>query len=98
MVLYFRYIWLYSSLIKVSGDLEKIRVQNLCHVKGSSKVFLLRAYISIYKFDVICLSKTFLNSDTAFDDDSLKIKGYHIVRSDHTSNSRRGGVCMDYKQ
>ena len=62
-------------------------------------VFLLGAYISIHKFELICISETFLNSDTAFDDDSSKIEGYNIVRSDHpsNSNSRRGGVCIYYK-
>ena len=60
-------------------------------------VSLLRAYTSIHKFDVICISETFLNSDTAFDD-NLKIEGYNIVRSDHPCNSRRGGVCIYYNQ
>ena len=44
------------------------------------------------------MSETFLNSDITFDDDSLMIEGYNIVRSDHTSNSRRGGVFIYYKQ
>ena len=33
------------------------------------------------------MSETFLNSDTAFDDGTLKIEGYNIARSDHPSNS-----------
>ena len=82
--------------------LKRIRTQNLSRVKASQsvtstinsvsahnfgKVPLLRIYIAIHKFDIICISETFLNSDTAFDDDNLKIKGYNIVRSDHPSNS-----------
>ena len=43
-------------------------------------------------------SETFLNSDTAFDDDSLKIERNNIARSDHHFNSRRGGVCLYYNQ
>ena len=62
-----------------------------------SKVFLLRAYISIHKFDAICTSETFLNSDTAFVDDNLMIVGYENARSDSTSNSRWGGACIYYK-
>ena len=89
--------------------LKRIRVQKISRVKASqwnvnsvsvhnfSKVSLLRAYTSIHKFDVICISETFLNSDTAFDD-NLKIEGYNIVRSDHPCNSRRGGVCIYYNQ
>ena len=110
-VLYLRYIWLYSILVKLSGDVEgnlgpkpkPCQSFSICHwnvnsvsAHNFSKVSLLRAYISIHKFDVICISETFLNSDTAFDDDNLKIEGYNIVRSDHPSNSRRGGVCMYY--
>ena len=110
-VLYLRYIWLYSILVKLSGDTEEnpcpkpkpCQSFSICHwnvnsvsAHNFSKVSLLRAYISIHKFDVICISETFLNSDTAFDDDNLKIEGYNIVRSDHPSNSRRGGVCMYY--
>ena len=82
--------------------LKRIRVQNLSRVKASqchwnansvfvynfSKVSLLRAYISVHKFDVICISETFLNSDTAFDDNNLEIEGYNILRSDHPSSSR----------
>ena len=51
-----------------------------------SVVSLLRVYISIHKFDLVCISEFFLNSDTAFDDNNLKIEGYDIVRSDHPSN------------
>ena len=69
---------------------------NLFHSKSYRNFYLLRAYIYIHKFDIICISETFLNSDTAFDDDNLKIEGYNIVRSDHPSNSRRGSVCIYY--
>ena len=108
-VLYLRYIWLYSILVKLSGDVEEnpspkpspcqsfsIYHWNVNSVSAHNfrKVSLLRDYISIHKFDVICISETVVNSDTAFDDDNLKIEGYNIVKSDHPSNSRRGGVCI----
>ena len=112
-VLYLRYIWLYSILVKLSGDVEEnpglkpkpCQSFLICHwnvnnvsAHNFSKVYLIRAYISIHKFDVICISEPFLNSDTAFDDDSLKIEEYIIVRSDHPSSSRGGGVCIYYNQ
>ena len=112
MVLYIRHIWLYSILVILSGDIEEnpgskfksCQSFSICHWNVNSvpannfgKVFLLTAYISIHKFDVICTSETFLNSDTAFDDDNLMIEG-DIIRSDYPSNSRRGGVCIYYKQ
>ena len=61
------------------------------------KVSLLSPYISIHKFDIIYLSKTYLNSETSSDDDNLKIPGYDTVRDDHPSNTKRGGVCVYYK-
>ena len=61
------------------------------------KVSLLRAYISTHKFDVICISETYLDSDTSDDDDNLKIAGYNLTRADHPSNTKRSGVCNFYK-
>ena len=113
MVLYLRYIWLYSILVKLSDVDEEnpspkpkpCQSFSICHwnvnsvsAHNLSNVSLLRAYISIHKFDVICISKTFLNSDTAFDNNNLNIEGYDVVRSDHPSNSRRGGLCIYYNQ
>ena len=112
-VIYLWYIWLYSILVKLSGDVEEnpgpkpkpCQSFSCCHCNVNSVsahnfsiVSLLRAYISIHKFDVICMSETFLNSDTACDDDNSKIEGYNIVRSDHPSDSRRSGVRIYYNQ
>ena len=38
-----------------------------------------------------------LNSEIPFDDENLEIAGYNLVREDHPSNSKRGGVCVYYK-
>ena len=57
------------------------------------KVSLLRAYISTHKFDVICISEIYLDSDASDDDSNLKIAGYNLIRVDHPSNTKRGGVC-----
>ena len=62
-----------------------------------TKVSLLSAYSSVHKFDIICLSETYLNSETPSDDENLEIAGYNLVREDHPSNSKRGGVCVYYK-
>ena len=109
MVLYVRYIWLYRILVKLSGHVEEnpgpkpkpCQSFSICHwnvnsvsAHNFSKVSLLRAYIFIHKFGAICISDTFLDSDTAFDDDNLKIEGCKILRPDHPSDSRRGGVCI----
>ena len=31
------------------------------------------------------------------DDGNLETLGYNLIRSDHPSNSKRGGVCIYYK-
>ena len=51
----------------------------------------------LHKFDIICLSETYLYSTTPNDDDKLQIPGYTLIRSDHPSNTKRGGVCIYYK-
>ena len=54
---------------------------------------LLEAYNTINKFDVICLSESYLDSSTALDNDDLNIKGYNLYRADQPNNVKRSGVC-----
>ena len=61
-----------------------------------SKLTQLKAYISMYKHDFICLSETYLDSSTP--DRLLEIDGYILVRADHPNNIKRGGVCIYYKE
>ena len=61
------------------------------------KVFLFKAYIAIHKFDIICISETYLDSSPPFDDNNLEISGYTLVHSDHLSNNKKSGVCIYYK-
>ena len=65
---------------------------NCISVHDYSKLFLLKAYISVHKFDIICLSDTYLDSTVPLDDDSLVISRYNLIRSDYPSN-----VCLYYK-
>ena len=60
-----------------------------------AKLHLLRAYVSVHKFDIICLSETYL--DSSVDDKSLEISECYLIRSDHPSNNNRGGLCIYYK-
>ena len=46
---------------------------------------------------VICHSETYLNSETLPNDTRLELPGYNLLRSDHPSNNKRGGVCIYYK-
>ena len=51
-----------------------------------SKLFLLKAYISVHKFDIVCLSETYLDSSAPLDDENLVIPAYNLVRSDYPLN------------
>ena len=62
-----------------------------------SKIQSLVAYNCIHKFDIICLSESYLNSETLSSDSNLQIPGYNFARMDHPSNTKRGGVCLYYK-
>ena len=55
------------------------------------------AYNTIDKYDIICLSETYLESSTVLGDDGLKIPGYNLVRCDYSMNTKCGGVCVYYK-
>ena len=62
------------------------------------KLSMLEAYNAVYKYDVICLSETFLDSSHSNDDQSLNFQGYKMIRADHPNNTKHGGVCMYYKE
>ena len=61
-----------------------------------TKLTQLKAYNSIYKYDFICLSETYLDSSTP--DNLIEIEGYKLIRADHPDNIKRGGVCIYYKE
>ena len=89
------------------GDIEKnpgprkLKKKSLsvCHwnlnslpADNFSKLIQLKAYISMYKHDFICLSEAFL--DSSVPDSLLEVDGYNLVRPDHPSGNKRGGVCI----
>ena len=110
--IYLHHICLSLTIISLSGDIEEnpgpkrnsnqsfsICPWNLNSIIAHNylKVSLLRAYISVHNFDVVCISETYLDSTTALDDENLHIAGYNLLRADHASNSKRGGICVYYK-
>ena len=102
--------WLYSLLILLSADAElnpgpkRASTSNIsiCHWNLNSisahnytKLFLLKAYIAIHKFDIICLSETYLDSSTTSDDDDdLAISGYNLIRSDQLRSDQLKFVTL----
>ena len=79
------------NLSVFSWNLNSITVDNF------TKLSLISSYNAIYKYDMICLSETFLDSSFLPDDENLKLNGYDLIRSDHPNNVKRGGVCVFIK-
>ena len=73
-----------------------------CNLNGIAahdfvKLTLIEAFIkanSIDIIDIISLSETFLDSTISLNDERLYIKGYSMIRADHLSNTKRGGVSI----
>ena len=111
VALYIHHVWVYFITIKLSGDIEEnpgpqsepCNSLSICHWNLNSipahnfiKLSLLRAYISINKFDIICLSETYLDSSISSNDGNLEVPRYILVRADNSNNTKRGGVCIYY--
>ena len=60
-------------------------------------ISFLKGYISFQNFDAVCILETYLASTTALDNENLELAGYHLLRTDHASTSKRVGVCAYYK-
>ena len=96
--------WLYRVLLLLGGDIEidlgpkqsSINAFSICDW-NYAKIFLLKAYIAIQKFNIICIFEVYLDSNTSLDDNNIKISCYRLIRSDHPSNNKQGGICIYYK-
>ena len=53
-------------------------------------------HMGIHKFDILCISETHLDSSVLKDGNALSIEGYSIIRADHPSNTKRGGLYIYY--
>ena len=58
----------------------------------------MEAFITSNIFDLVCLSKTFLDSTITSDDVNIQINGYSLLRVDHPNNIKRGGVRTYFKE
>ena len=63
-----------------------------------SKITQLEEYNSLYKHDFICMSETYFDWSILEGDSSFQFDGYKVIRADHPSNTKRGGVCIYYKE
>ena len=87
---------------KRSGNCQPLKFcrRNLNSILSENcfKVSLLKSFNALHNYDFICLSETFLSPSVSSTLDSLNIDGYNLVRSDHPSGSKRGGVCCYFKE
>ena len=108
-ILFYLYI-IRANLLIICGDIEtnpgprKDQNLSICHWNLNSisahnfiKFSSLQAFNTIHNFDLICISETFLDSSVSIDESDLNLNGYKLIRSDHPSDVKRGGICIFYK-
>ena len=111
LVIWSNYLAWFVTIILPPGDIEinlgpksssrecfSICYWNLSSISAKSytKVSLLTVYNFIHNFDIICISETFLNSETAPNDSNLEIPNYNMYWAGHLSNCKRGCVCIPH--
>ena len=84
---------------------RKLKANNfsVCHwnldslsAHSFSKLTQIKAYNSIYRYNFICLSETYL--DSSIPNNLIDIKGNKSVLDDYSDNIKSDGVCMYYKK
>ena len=91
-------ILLSHSDIEVNlGPNRKISKFSCCHwnvnsILAHDKLSLIKLYNTVQKYDIICISETFL--DSSANESSLLIPGYHLLRADHPINLKEGDVYI----
>ena len=111
-ITYLHFLWHHKQRLILSNDnevnpgprLDSSQNFAICHWNFNSiaahtfsKINLLKAYLAIHKTGIVCLSETYLNYSFLVNDENLVIQGYNLVRCDHPTNSKRGEVCVYYK-
>ena len=72
-------------------DLNSIAAHNFI------KMSLLQAYNTMNRFDIICLSETYLGNSYHTDAVQLIFPGYNLIRADNPNNIKRGSVCIYHR-
>ena len=105
------YIMVFINLILLCGDIEEnpgpktkpdgnlsVYQWNVNSIPSHNfqKIAVLESFVAMHQFDIICISETFLNN--TYEDNDLNLNGYSLLRADHSSIAKRGGVCIYYKE
>ena len=104
--LHFLWILYFALRLLQHGDIELNpgpKYFSICHWNLNSltahnylKVSQLQAYNLVHEFDILFISETHLDSSVSKGDNALSIEGYSVIQADHSSNTKRGGVCIYY--
>ena len=73
-------------------NVNSLLAQNMCEISQ------IEAYNPLYNYDFICISETFFGSSILEGDQNFQVNGYQLIRADHPSNTKRGGVCIYHKE
>ena len=89
------YILVFINFILLCGDIEKNLGPktkpndnlSVCYWNVNSipshnfqKIAVLESFVAMHKFDIICISETFLNN--TYEDNDLNLNGYSLLRAD----------------
>ena len=58
---------------------------------------MLTAFEKVHHYDIIFISETFLDLSYSSDLKELMIENFTLVRADHPSNTKRGGICVYFR-
>ena len=63
-----------------------------------TKISQIEAYNSFFNHDFVCISEKYFDSSVLEGDRSFQLNGNNLLSADHPSNTKRGGVCLYYKE
>ena len=58
----------------------------------------LKSYVTQHNCNKISLFETFLNFSIQNDNNRINTNYYNLIKTDHSSNSKKVGVCIYYKE
>ena len=104
------YLFPLDTLLLLAGDIElnpgpqtenSLRffhwnLKGIC-ARNGVKIPLIEAYKSLYKYDVIAVSESMLDSKVRDEEISMESFSKEVFRNDHPSDSKVGGVCMYFR-
>ena len=97
------YIMIFINLILLCRDIEKNPGPktkpndnlSVCHWNVNSipshnfqKIAVLKSFVAMHKFDIICISETFINN--TYENKDFNLNGYSLLRADHPNNAKKG--------